>query len=225
MTAMREPALAARCTADDVSCARTLPDGSELTVLEGVSLAAEPAQLLCVTGRSGSGKTTLLSVLSGLLRPSEGRVYWGAEEIWALSEAERAARRRERVAVILQDAGLIEWLTAEENVALSLANGRADSSDRIHDALEEVGLGERRRNYPHQLSMGERERVAIARALIRSPEVVIVDEPTAALDRLTSDAILNLLLQLTRGTGAALIVASHDPYVIERADHELHLEG
>ncbi len=225
MTVLGDPALAARCTADNVSCARTLPDGSELAVLEGVSLAAQQGQLLCVTGRSGSGKTTLLSVLSGLLRPSEGRVYWGAEEIWGLSEAERAARRRERVAVILQDGGLIEWLTAEENVALSLVDGQSDSRDRIHDTLEEVGLGERRRNYPHQLSMGERERVAIARALIRSPEVVIVDEPTAALDRATSTSILELLLRLARATSAGLIVASHDPYVIELADSEFHLEG
>lgn len=225
MTALGDLALTAPCTADNVSCARTLPDGSKLTVLEGVSLVSQPGQLLCVTGRSGSGKTTLLSVLSGLLRPNEGRVYWGADEIWELPEAERAARRREQVAVILQDGGLIEWLTAEENVALSLVDGQSDSKDRIHHALEEVGLGERRRNYPHQLSMGERERVAIARALIRSPEVVIVDEPTAALDRTTSTSILELLLRLAQATSAGLIVASHDPSVIELADSEFQLEG
>lgn len=225
MTALREPALEARCTAEDVTCRRMLPDGSTLTVLEDVSLSAQPGKLLCVTGRSGSGKTTLLSVLSGLLRPNKGRVYWGKDEIWSLSEPERAARRRERVAVILQDGGLIEWLTAEENVALALVDGSADRSERVNDVLDQVGLGERRRNYPHQLSMGERERVAIARALVRSPEVVIVDEPTAALDRATSTSILELLLRLAQAAGAGLIVASHDPYVFELADSEFHLEG
>ncbi len=225
MTALREPALEARCSAVDVTCRRMLPDGSTLTVLEGVSLSAQPGKLLCVTGRSGSGKTTLLSVLSGLLRPHDGRVYWRTDEIWSLSEPERAARRRERVAVILQDGGLIEWLTAEENVALALVDGTADRRERVSDVLEQVGLGERRRNYPHQLSMGERERVAIARALVRSPEIVIVDEPTAALDRVTSTSILELLLRLARAAGAGLIVASHDPYVIELADSEFHLEG
>jgi putative ABC transport system ATP-binding protein len=225
MTALREPALEARCKAEDVTCRRMLPDGSTLTVLAGVSLSAQPGKLQCVTGRSGSGKTTLLSVLSGLLRPNEGRVYWGTEEIWSLSEPERAARRRERVAVILQDGGLIEWLTAEENVALALVDGTADRRERVHEVLEQVGLEERRRNYPHQLSMGERERVAIARALVRSPEVVIVDEPTAALDRATSTSILELLQRLARATDSGLIVASHDPYVIELADSEFHLDG
>ena len=225
MTALREPALEARCKAEDVTSRRMLPDGSTLTVLEGVSVSAQPGELLCVTGRSGSGKTTLLSVLSGLLRPNEGRVYWGTEEIWSLSEPERAARRRERVAVILQDGGLIEWLTAEENAALALVDGTADRRERVHEVLDQVGLGERRRNYPHQLSMGERERVAIARALVKSPEVVIVDEPTAALDRATSTSILELLQRLARATDAGLIIASHDPYVIELADSEFHLEG
>lgn len=217
------PDTSARCTVEDASCIRTLPDGSKLTVFENVSLAARPATVLCIRGRSGSGKTTLLGVLSGLLRPTSGRVYWGSEEIWSLTEADRAGRRQDQVAVILQDGGLIEWLTAEENVALSLTNGVARSKERIHEILDQVGLGGRRRNYPHELSMGERERVAIARALIRNPGIVIVDEPTAALDRNTSTAILNLLFSLAHENDAALIVASHDPQVFELTDEQYEL--
>ena len=218
------PDSSARCTVEAASCVRTLPDGSQLTVFENVSLAAAPGRVLCIRGRSGSGKTTLLGVMSGLLRPISGRVYWGEQEIWSLSEAERAARRRDEVAVILQDGGLIEWLTAEENVALSLTNGDAkDAKERIHEILDQVGLGGRRRNYPHELSMGERERVAIARALIRNPQIVMVDEPTAALDRNTSTAILELLLQLAREHDAALILASHDPGVFDLADEQFAL--
>jgi putative ABC transport system ATP-binding protein len=212
-----------RCRLEDAACVRTLPDGSHLTVFQHVSLAVAAGTVLCIRGRSGSGKTTLLGVMTGLLRPSNGRVYWGNQEIWTLSETERAARRRDQLAVILQDGGLIEWLTAEENVALSLSNGAADSKDRIREVLEQVGLGGRSRNYPHELSMGERERVAIARALVRSPEIVIVDEPTAALDRNTSTAILDLLLGLARDTEAALIIASHDSHVVELADEEFNL--
>jgi putative ABC transport system ATP-binding protein len=212
-----------RCTVEDASCVRTLPDGTRLTVFENVSLAVPPAAVLCIRGRSGSGKTTLLGVMSGLLRPTRGRVYWGTQEIWSLPEGERAAQRRDHISVILQDGGLIDWLTAEENVALALSNGATGSKERIQEILEQVGLGGRRRNYPHELSMGERERVAIARALVRNPGIVIVDEPTAALDRNTSTAILDLLLRLARDHDAALIVASHDPNVFELADEQFDL--
>lgn len=217
------PETAVRCSVEDASCVRTLPDGTKLTVFEHVSLAVSAGTALCIRGRSGSGKTTLLGVMSGLLRPTSGRVYWGGEEIWSLSEAERAGRRRDQLAVILQDGGLIEWLTAEENVALSLSNGAAGDKQRIHEILDQVGLGGRRRNYPHELSMGERERVAIARALVRNPGIVIVDEPTAALDRNTSTAILELLLHLSRENDAALIVASHDAQVFELTDEQYDL--
>jgi len=220
----RWPVSSARCTVEDASCVRTLPDGSKLTVFDNVSLAVARGSVLCIRGRSGSGKTTLLGLISGLLRPTSGRVYWGSQEIWSLTEAERAARRRDQLAVILQDGGLIEWLTAEENVALSLNNGATkDGKERIREILERVGLGGRRRNYPHELSMGERERVAIARALVRDPGIVLVDEPTAALDRNTSTAILDLLLRLAREHGAALIVASHDPNVFKLADEQFEL--
>ena len=212
------PETTVRGRVEDASCVRTLPDGTRLTVFEHVSFAVNPGTALCVRGRSGSGKTTLLGVMSGLLRPTSGRVYWGGDEIWSLTEAERARRRRDQLAVILQDGGLIEWLTAEENVALSLSNAVTGDKERIQETLDQVGLGGRRRNYPHELSMGERERVAIARALIRDPEIVIVDEPTAALDSNTSTAVLKLLLRLARENGAALVVASHDAHVFEVAD-------
>jgi putative ABC transport system ATP-binding protein len=218
------PNTSPRCTVEDASCVRTLPDGSKLTVFDDVSLSVAPGSVFCIRGRSGSGKTTLLGVISGLLRPTSGRVYWGSQEIWSLTEAERAGQRRDQLAVILQDGGLIEWLTAEENVALSLSNGAAkDGKARIREILDQVGLGGRRRNYPHELSMGERERVAIARALVRDPDIVLVDEPTAALDRNTSAAILDLLLRLARENDAALIVASHDPNVFELADETFSL--
>jgi putative ABC transport system ATP-binding protein len=181
--------------------------------------------MLCISGRSGSGKTTLLNVLSGLLRPSAGRLLWHGRDVWSLTQAERAEWRRKTASVVLQDGGLVESLTAAENVLLGQVGRKSVPVDVVREALDQVGLLDRARNYPHQLSMGERERVGIARALLMKPELIILDEPTAALDRTTADAIMQHLDELKSRLGMAVVVASHDEAVIHMADDELHLVG
>ncbi len=219
------PPAGALCTASGVTCRRTLPGGTPLTVFENVSLVASPRSIVCVSGRSGSGKTTLLNLLSGLLRPTTGRVYWGERDVWSLTEDERAAGRREQLAVVLQDGGLIEWLTAKENVLIAATGPRRDGSGSAEEVLARVGLAGRGRSYPDELSMGERERVAIARALVCNPKLVILDEPTAALDGATADSILRLLSALVVESGVSLVIASHDSAVLKRADVEVRLPG
>jgi ABC-type lipoprotein export system ATPase subunit len=199
--------------------------GAAIVVLDGISLAVRPRALVCVAGRSGSGKSTLLMVAAGLLLPSAGRVRWQGERVEGASEAVRARRRRSLIGFVFQNAGLIASLTAAENVALpGPPEGRSgDGRTRSVAVLERVGLTGRDRHFPSQLSGGEQQRVAVARALYAEPPLLIVDEPTANLDRATADTIIDLLADLAlpeRG----LLVATHDQRLIERADVVLYLE-
>ncbi|HWP62492.1 MAG TPA: ABC transporter ATP-binding protein [Candidatus Binatia bacterium] len=197
-----------------------------IRVLEGVDLELRAGELVCVAGRSGAGKTTLLNIAAGLVMPTSGVVLWGDVELDALGDAERSRLRRERLGLVFQDAGLIDRLTAAENVALpGLPAGLGrDARRRARELLEIVGVSNRANHFPSQLSGGERQRVGIARALFRDPPALLVDEPTANVDRATADAIIDLLVSL-RAAGKGLLVASHDPHLIARADRVLALGG
>jgi predicted ABC-type transport system involved in lysophospholipase L1 biosynthesis ATPase subunit len=199
--------------------------GPPLTVLEDLSLRAEAGRLLCVAGRSGSGKSTLLAVAAGLLLPAAGSVRWAGEPIAGLSESARARRRRGFIGFVFQNAGLLPALTAAENVALPglPAGDQPDGRARAREVLEAVGLEGRARHFPAQLSGGEQQRVGIARALYAAPPLLIVDEPTANLDRASADAIIALLAGLA-GPERGLLVASHDERLIGRADAVFRLE-
>jgi ABC-type lipoprotein export system ATPase subunit len=196
-------------------------------VLDGLSHQFESATFTAVVGRSGSGKTTLLHLLAGLDRPTHGDVLLQGYEIGSLSRAKVAALRREHVALVTQEPGLVPHLTAQENVALGLqVRGIGDSGKaRSADALGEVGLAARLEHRADQLSAGERQRVAIARALAAGPAILLADEPTARLDQANARAVGELLARLARETGAAVICATHDADLIELADDELLLDG
>jgi ABC-type lipoprotein export system ATPase subunit len=179
-----------------------------------------------VTGPSGSGKSTLLNLIAGLELPSEGDVVVLGEVVSSLDRSARAALRRTQLGVVGQDAGLVPFLSARENVELTLAargRPRADAAAAATEALASVGLAELAGQRMARLSMGERQRVAIARAVAARPKLLLADEPTARLDAANAVEIGELLSRLVAERGTTIVCATHDPLVIEQADEELEL--
>jgi ABC-type lipoprotein export system ATPase subunit len=195
-------------------------------VLDGLSRAFESGTFTTIVGRSGSGKTTLLHLVAGLDRPTDGDVLVQGYEIGRMSRSAVAALRREHVALVTQEPGLIPHLSARENVELSLRiRGVADGAEsRAASALTDVGLADRLEHRADRLSAGERQRVAIARGLAAQPAILLADEPTARLDQANARAVGELLARLARETGTAVVCATHDAAVIEQADAELFLD-
>jgi putative ABC transport system ATP-binding protein len=201
----------------------------EVTVgaLAGVDFSVAEGEFVAVMGPSGSGKSTLLHLLGGLDQPTDGEVALDGRALSALSDRQVTIARRRKVGFIFQFFNLIPTLTAEENVALPLLiDGRRlkDYRERIDRLLELVGLTERRRHKPDQLSGGEQQRVAIARALVTEPAVVLADEPTGNLDSRSGDGILKLLRQLCDDLGQTIVVVTHDPKAASYADRIVFLK-
>ena len=206
---------------------REYPSGEEtLVAVNDVSMEVPARRLVCVKGRSGSGKTTLLNIIGGLDRPSSGRVWFDGEWTSDMSEAELVKVRREKIGFVFQTFGLIPILTATENVEVPLRLSKTPVSERgrrVQEVLEMVGLGERARHRPHELSGGEQQRVAIARALANHPKLLIADEPTGQLDLRTGRTIMQLIERLVRETGLSALVATHDPTLLDLADEVIEL--
>ena len=172
-----------------------------------------------MTGRSGSGKSTLLNLIGGLEEPTCGRVLIDGREIWREPRAPR--HRRELVGLVFQQHHLLANLTAQANVEVALIGagmGRRERRERALRLLEEVGLADRADHEPAELSGGERQRVAIARALANEPRLLLADEPTGAVDSITSQLVLDLLGEIRERRGMTMIVVSYDPQVGARAD-------
>ena len=204
--------------------------GQEKRVLETVDCTFGTGQFICLLGKSGSGKSTLLNLISGIDRPTEGRVLIrerGREvELTALHEHQRTLFRRRNIGIIFQFFNLIPTLTVLENVALpiELAGQDRRGHRRAESLLDRVGLGDRLDSFPDRLSGGEQQRVAIARAIIHDPILLLADEPTGNLDEGTGEAILQLLLELSRDAGKTLIMATHDQDIADLADAVYFLE-
>jgi putative ABC transport system ATP-binding protein len=207
--------------------ARSFPHAEEtIHALRGVDLRVERGEVLAVRGRSGSGKTTLLNLLGGLDRPTSGSVHVDGLEVSALDERRLVELRRSTVAYIFQSFGLLPILSAAENVEVPLRLVRADGGQRdlrVAQLLEQVGLGQRARHRPHELSGGEQQRVAIARALANRPSLLLADEPTGQLDSETGRAIMHMLRDVVRGEGVTAVVATHDPLMLDVADRVVEL--
>ncbi len=204
--------------------------GQERAVLQAIDWSFPAGQFTGLFGRSGSGKSTLLNLISGIDKPSGGQVFIREKddvvELTGLSEHHRTLFRRRNIGIVFQFFNLIPTLTVLENVALpiELAGEERKGHRRAEALLERVGLGNRLDTYPDRLSGGEQQRVAIARALVHDPALLLADEPTGNLDEGTGDAVLDLLLELTRGAGKTLIMATHDPQIAQHADQVLYLE-
>lgn len=195
--------------------------------VRSVSCQVARGEFVAVTGPSGSGKSTLLALLSGLDKPTRGRVMLDGTDLSLLSEDQLALLRREKVGFVFQSFHLVPSLTALQNVALPLVptgRPRADLESRAAELLRRVGLGDKGRRYPAQLSGGERQRVAIARALMGQPHILFADEPTGNLDAETGAAVLDLLLTLRQDEGITLVVVTHDRDVAARADRQIALQ-
>jgi putative ABC transport system ATP-binding protein len=178
-------------------------------------------------GPSGSGKTTLLNLVGGLDTPTAGTIDVGGQRITGLRGAELARWRSRHIGFIFQLYNLLPVLTAERNVELPLLLSKlskAERRKRVAIALKVVGLSDRARHYPRQLSGGQEQRVGIARAIVTDPTLLLCDEPTGDLDRKSGDEVLELLTTLNREHGKTIIMVTHDPHAAERARRTLHLE-
>jgi putative ABC transport system ATP-binding protein len=195
-----------------------------LTVLEGVSLAVAEREFLVIEGASGCGKTTLISLLSGLDRPTSGRIHFDGRDITDLGEDDLAPLRATSIGFVFQNFHLVPSLTARENVMFpaQLANDQA-AAGKADALLDQVGLSHRALSYPHQLSGGEKQRTAICRALVNSPRVIFADEPTGNLDSANGQAVLELLLALRRERGVTLVMVTHNREMSAAADRVVRL--
>jgi putative ABC transport system ATP-binding protein len=202
--------------------------GSErIDVLKGVNLEIPQGDFLALMGPSGSGKTTLLNLMGGLDLPTEGSVDVGGVELTKLGGGGLSKWRSQHVGFVFQLYNLLPVLTAQKNVELPLLLTRlskAERKKRSDIALRVVGLGDRAKHYPRQLSGGQEQRVGIARAIVTDPTLLLCDEPTGDLDRQSGDEILRLLQTLNREHGKTIVMVTHDPHAAERATRTLHLE-
>jgi putative ABC transport system ATP-binding protein len=196
-------------------------------VLKNVDFTAYHGQVTMVMGPSGSGKSTLIAALSGLMRPDEGEVVALGESLWEKSDGRIDRFRLDHCGFIFQGFNLFPALDATEQVVQVLKYcgvGKRESWTRATAALKAVGLGQRLRQLPAELSGGEKQRVAIARALAKSPALIFADEPTSALDSANGRVVIELLHQAARERGAAIVVVTHDPRLEAHADRIIHME-
>ena len=203
-------------------------EGEARTVaVNDVNFEAYFGEILFVVGPSGSGKTTMLSIISGILRPNEGRVEVDGTDLWQMSNDALAEFRLHRIGFVFQDFHLFPRLTTAENVAIPLILQRHDWDEAIREAhkhLEIVGLGGRADQAPVSLSGGEQQRVAIARAIISRPEILILDEPTASLDGDTGRNIVGFIKKELLNDKRCIVIITHDARIFEFADRIMHME-
>jgi putative ABC transport system ATP-binding protein len=201
--------------------------GEEIHVLKGLNLDVDSGDFVAFMGPSGSGKTTLLNLLGGLDVPSAGTISVAGDEITHMSSSKLTDWRARHVGFIFQMYNLLPVLTAFQNVELPLLLTKLSKSERrqhVETALQVVGLADRMRHYPRQLSGGQEQRVAIARAIVSDPTFLLCDEPTGDLDRKAADEIMDLVGRLVQEFGKTVLMVTHDPAVAKRAQVTLHLE-
>ncbi len=199
---------------------------AEVVALADASLTLAAGEFVVLIGPSGAGKTTLLHVLGGIQKPTSGQVRVGEVELTTAKEAEVDRIRRDRIGYVFQSFGLIAALSARENVEIPLRMQGAAPAQRdaeVDRLLERVGLAEHAAQRPGELSGGQQQRVGIARALAGSPRILLADEPTGQLDSATAAAMIDLIAELAHRDGLAVLLSTHDPSVLERADRVLEI--
>ncbi|HEX7139027.1 MAG TPA: ABC transporter ATP-binding protein [Vicinamibacterales bacterium] len=202
-------------------------DALEIPVLDGINLTIARGEFAALMGPSGSGKTTLLNLVAGIDRPTSGAVSVDGREISGLSESALAGWRARHIGFIFQMYNLIPVLDAFENVELPLLLtklSRRERREHVQTALSIVGLGERSRHFPRQLSGGQEQRVAIARAIVADPTILVADEPTGDLDAKSAAETLDLLGRLNAEYGKTIVMVTHDPNAARHAGRTMHLE-
>jgi putative ABC transport system ATP-binding protein len=195
-------------------------DSLEIPVLRNINLTIPEGEFQALMGPSGSGKTTLLNLVAGIDRPSSGDVIVAGQDISRMNEASLARWRSAHVGFVFQFYNLVPVLNAFENVELPLLLTRLNRAERrrqVETALSIVGLADRIDHYPNQLSGGQEQRVAIARALVTDPDIILADEPTGDLDKVSAEATMELLAQLNKEFGKTIVMVTHDPRAAEKA--------
>jgi len=201
--------------------------GKRLEVLSGVDFCVEKGKTVAIVGVSGSGKSTLLHLLGGLDDPSKGRVFWGDQDIKALSERKKCAFRNHHLGFVYQFHHLLPEFTAIENVMMPLLLGKASlkmAKEKARDYLIKVGLKDRLLHKVAELSGGERQRAAIARAIVCEPKCVLADEPTGNLDHHSAQAVWDVMLDLQKESGTSFVIVTHDLNLASRMQRQYHLE-
>jgi putative ABC transport system ATP-binding protein len=197
-----------------------------LDILRDINLSFAQGETVAIVGASGSGKSTLLSILAGLDTPSRGTVRLQGQDMFALSEDQRASLRAQKMGFVFQSFQLLGNLTALENVMLPLElAGARDARGRATQMMERVGLGQRLNHYPKLMSGGEQQRVALARAFVVEPAVLLADEPTGSLDFATGQAVMELMFALNRERGTTLILVTHDRAIAAQCDRSITIEA
>ena len=195
-------------------------DSERIEIFTGLSLDINEGSFTALMGPSGSGKSTLLNLLAGLDKPTSGAIRVAGSEVSAMTPAQLASWRAQHIGFVFQNLNLLPVLTAYQNVELPLlltTLAKKDRDERVRIALGVVGLGDRLKHYPRQLSGGQEQRVAIARAIVADPTLVLLDEPTGQLDAKSSQDVLGLLQQLNAEFKKTIIMVTHDPMAAERA--------
>jgi putative ABC transport system ATP-binding protein len=196
----------------------------ELTVLRGISMHIKQGELVAIMGPSGSGKTTLLNLLGCLDTPTSGSYYLEGREVSRLSSGELAGIRGQRIGFIFQTFNLLSRLTALSNVELGMTYAGGVDRRQAIEALSKMGLSERVKHRPIELSGGEQQRVAIARALVKNPSLFLADEPTGQLDSRSGEEVINILTALHAEQGITLVVVTHDVNIASHCQHIIHLK-
>jgi len=199
----------------------------KIHALRGIDLSIHPGDFIAIAGPSGSGKSTLLNLIALIDTPCKGTIKYDGVNVEKLSDNEITKFRNKKIGIVFQNYNLIPVLSALENVAFALqiqGLPKAECFERSKNILMEVGLGEHLQHRPAKLSGGQRQRVAIARALVTNPEIVIADEPTAALDSITGFEIVNLMKQLNCSKKITFIFSTHDPRIIHNVDHVIKIQ-
>jgi putative ABC transport system ATP-binding protein len=202
----------------------------EVPALRGVDLEVRSGEFVSIMGPSGCGKSTLLHVMGGLLTPTGGRLWIDGEELTAMSDGEKTRVRKEKIGFVFQRFNLLPTLTVEGNIKIAAkigVNGNfslSEYEDRREEILRTIGLLDKKRHRPSELSGGEQQRVALARAIINRPSILLADEPTGNLDSGSSKAVLELLKELNRKYGQTVVMITHDPWASSYSDRVIHIK-
>lgn len=197
---------------------------NEVRALDGVSISIEEGEFVAVVGTSGSGKSTLLHLISGLDKPSSGSLTYDGKDIYSYSDKELSAFRRKRIGFIFQQFNLLPVLTAKENIIMPLLLDKQKPDEAyLKQITELLGIQGRLEHLPHELSGGQQQRVAIARALIAKPDVIFADEPTGNLDSKSGGEVMELLQNVWKKMGKALVVITHDSRIARMAERQFQI--
>lgn len=198
-------------------------------ILEDVNMSFEPGTITAITGKSGAGKTTLLGIISGLLRPDHGKVFFEGKNILRWGDFKRSRYRNREIGFVFQFFNLLPDITSYQNIiypaVVSFFSRAKDIDEEVNELVDQLHIREILHNYPTTLSGGERQRVAIARAIINRPRIILADEPTGNLDDISAKGILALFAKLRDESNMCLIVVTHDPRIVAIADTHYHLEN